>query len=62
MRVGDTVKVMDAFENEQLKRVVAWDDRNIYVCREDEFTLAKSEDREPISIGFPRPFVLGLSK
>jgi hypothetical protein len=60
MTYGQLVKVMEAFENKTLKRVVSADDRNVYVCRDEEFQLAKAEKREPISIGFPRQFVLGV--
>jgi hypothetical protein len=60
MQIGQTVKVIDAFENEQLRRVVSFDFRNVYVCRDEEWEAAKGESRQPISIGFPRNFVLGV--
>jgi hypothetical protein len=58
MQIGQIVKVLDAFENEQYRRVVSFDLRNVYVCRDDEWESARAENRQPISIGFPRNFVL----
>jgi hypothetical protein len=60
MQIGQIVKVLDAFENEQDRRVVSFDPRNVYVCRDEEWKAARAENRPPISIGFPRNFVLGV--
>jgi hypothetical protein len=60
MKAGACVEVQEAFENKSLKRVVAADQANVYVCTEEEYQAAKQERREPISIGFPRQFVLGV--
>ena len=59
MRIGQTVKVKDAFGNQLLRRVVAWDKINIYVCKDEEFDDATIQNREPLSIGFNRKYVLG---
>ena len=58
MKPGQTVEVLEAFDIKSIKRVVAVDFRNVYVCTEEEFQLANEEQREPINIGFPRQFVL----
>jgi hypothetical protein len=58
MRYGAEVEVTEAFENKVLRRVVATDERNVYVCTEREFREAEAGGREPVSIGFPRQFVL----
>jgi len=58
MRTGQRVEVMEAFDIKAIKRVVAADQRNIYVCREDEFDRATAESREPICVGFGREFLL----
>jgi hypothetical protein len=60
MQIGQIVKVIDAFENEQDRRIVSFDFRNVYVCRDEEWKAAQDENRLPISIGFPRNFVLGV--
>jgi len=60
MRVGQRVEVLEAFENKSVKRIVAVDDRNLYVCTEEEYRAANQENREPVSIGFPKQFVLGV--
>jgi hypothetical protein len=58
MRYGQKVKVQEAFEIKNVKRVISTDLANIYVCREDEYRQAEAEKREPVTIGFPRQFVL----
>jgi hypothetical protein len=58
MRYGAEVEVQEAFETKMVKRVVATDERNVYVCTEREFSDAEAGRREPVSIGFPRQFVL----
>jgi hypothetical protein len=58
MRRGQRVEVQEAFESKAFKRVVAEDERNVYVCTDREFKDASVENREPISIGFPRQYVL----
>ena len=60
MRIGQVVKLRDAFGNELLRRIVAWDETNVYVCRDDEFVDATAEVREPLCIGFNRKYVLGV--
>jgi hypothetical protein len=60
MEIGQKIRVMEAFENISIKRIVSADHRNLYVCTEEEFELAKAENREPISIGFGRQYVLGI--
>lgn len=57
MQRGEQVEVVEAFAGKQLKTVVAWNDKYIYVCRNEEYKAAKEEDREPQYIGFPREFV-----
>ena len=52
MKRGDMVKVR-AFGNETLKRrVVAVYDDVVAICRDEEFTKAEKEKREPNSVGF----------
>jgi hypothetical protein len=58
MQIGQIVKVLDAFENEQYRRIVSFDSRNVYVCRDDEWESSRTDNRQPISIGFPRNFVV----
>ena len=58
MRCGQQVRVQEAFEIKDVKRIVSVDDRTVYVCREEEFRQAKAERREPVSVGFSRQFVL----
>jgi hypothetical protein len=60
MRYGQKVEVQEAFENRDIKRVISTDSANVYVCREDEYIRAQAEKREPVTIGFPRQFVLGV--
>jgi hypothetical protein len=57
MHRGQRVEVVEAFAGQQLKAVVAWDDKYVYVCREEEYRKAEEEKREPRNIGFPREFV-----
>ena len=42
MQIGQIVKVLDAFENEQDRRVVSFDFRNVYVCRDEEWKAARA--------------------
>ena len=58
MRNGQRIEVQEAFGNKDVKRLVSADERNVYVCREEEFRKAGVENREPITIGFPRSSVL----
>jgi hypothetical protein len=60
MHHGQMVEVLEAFENKQVKRVISADIRNVYVCTDEEYQRASVEKREPICIGFPRQFVLGV--
>lgn len=60
MMMGQTVKVQEAFDLKAVKRVVAADHRNVYVCTDEEFKAAAREKREPICIGFARQFILGV--
>lgn len=62
MRYGAIIEVQEAFDNQSFKRVVSVDERNVYVCTEDEFRNAEGEKREPISIGFPLQYVLRVIK
>jgi len=57
MHRGQRVEVEEAFAGQQFKAVVAWDDKYVYVCREEEFSRAEKEKREPRNVGFPREFV-----
>ncbi len=59
MKKGQKILVLEAFEGKQLKSVVAWDDRYIFVCRPEEFEAAQQENREPTCVGFRREFVVG---
>jgi hypothetical protein len=60
MRYGQRVEVQEAFEIKDVKRVISADFANVYVCREDEYRQAAAEKREPVTVGFPRQFVLGV--
>lgn len=60
MHRGQRVKVEEAFSGQQLKKVVSWDDKFVFVCREEEFSSAMKENREPQQIGFAREFVKEL--
>jgi hypothetical protein len=57
MQRGQRVEVTEAFTGQQVKRVVAWNAKYVYVCREEEYKNAKKEMREPRNIGFPQEFV-----
>ncbi len=57
MHRGQRVEVTEAFVGQQVKQVVSWDDKYVFVCREEEFRKAQLEKREPQNIGFPREFV-----
>ena len=58
MQKGQTVKVKDGFGNELLRRIVDWDEINIYLCKDEEFNAAMAENRDPLCIGFNRKYVL----
>lgn len=60
MRYGQRVKVQEAFEIKDVKRVVSVSLATVYVCREEEYRQAQAEKREPVSVGFPRQFVLDV--
>ena len=60
MKIGQRVEVQEAFDNKSVKRIVDFDFRNVYVCTDEEYRSAAKEKREPIAIGFPRQFVLGV--
>jgi hypothetical protein len=57
MQRGQQIEVTEAFAGKQLKTVVAWNDKYVYVCRNEEYKTAQEENREPKNIGFPREFV-----
>ena len=57
MHRGQKVEVTEAFAGKQLKTVVTWDDKYVFVCRNEEYVTAELEKREPRNIGFPREFV-----
>lgn len=54
---GQRVEVEEAFAGQQVKAVVDWNEKYVYVCREEEYEKAQAEKREPQNIGFPREFV-----
>ena len=58
MRYGQLVKVQEAFGIKDVKRVISTDNANVYVCREDEYKRAEADNRPPVTVGFPRQFVL----
>ncbi len=60
MHRGQRVEVVEAFAGQQVKKVVSWDEKFVFVCREEEFSLALRENREPRNVGFPREFVKEL--
>jgi hypothetical protein len=60
MQRGQRVEVQEAFDSKAFKRVVDADERNVYVCTDREFKTAAVENREPVSIGFPRQYVLRI--
>lgn len=60
MKIGQRVEVQEAFELKAVKRIVSIDFRNVYVCTDEEYQAAVNEKREPIIIGFPRQFILGV--
>jgi hypothetical protein len=60
MQRGQRVQVVEAFAGQQVKQVVSWDEKFVFVCREEEFSRAQQENREPRNIGFPREFVREL--
>jgi len=62
MHRGQIVEVQEAFDGKGLKAVVDWDDKFVYVCREQEFKSAQRENREPMSIGFAHEFVREVDK
>ena len=62
MHRGQLVQVEEAFAGQQVKAVVDWNDKYVYVCREEEYAKAKAEKREPKNIGFPREFVKEIEK
>jgi len=62
MQRGDRVEVLEAFDGKQVKIVVEWDDKIVYVCRESEYLRANAERREPNSTGFGRQFVRQLDE
>jgi hypothetical protein len=57
MQRGQRVEVTEAFAGQQVKTVVAWDDKYVYVCRDEEYKKSQAEKREPKNIGFRREFV-----
>jgi hypothetical protein len=59
MFAGQGITVLDALGNKLARTVVCWDERNVYVCREEEFRRSIQESREPVCIGFNRSFVIG---
>lgn len=52
MKAGDSVTVLDINDNKLVRTIVAVEDGFVYVCRPEEAHKAKSENREPICIGF----------
>jgi len=61
MKKGQKVLVQDAFAGQQLKRVVAVEEKYVYICRDEEFSAASVEKREPICIGFRREYIIDTS-
>jgi len=57
MQRGQRVEVTEAFAGKQVKTVVAYDEKYVFVCRNEEYKQATREHREPKNIGFPREFV-----
>jgi hypothetical protein len=54
LQIGQSVSLL-AYGDEVIKRrVVDFDDRHVYICREDEWQAAKQEGREPRCVGFKR--------
>ncbi len=62
MQRGQHVEAKEAFCDQQVKAVVTWDDRYVFVCRNEEYRRAILEKREPRNIGFPREFVREVDK
>lgn len=58
MKRGLRVEVADAFVNKRVMRVDEVIGNTVYVCREDEFEVAKREKRDPISTGVSTEFIL----
>lgn len=62
MKTGQRVEVVQAFDGKALMRVVEWNDRLVFVCRESEYVNAQAENRTPNSTGFPHEFVRELTQ
>jgi hypothetical protein len=58
IKIGSLVEV-SAYGGETLRRrVVEIRDETVYICRNDEWDIAKRERRDPQTVGFNRRFVL----
>jgi hypothetical protein len=57
MKTGDTVVVEDVSKNQLVRRVVAVEGENVFVCTEEEYASAQRENREPICIGFKLRYI-----
>lgn len=60
LKTGVLVEV-EAFGKEVLqRRVVEVVEDTVYVCREEEWKIAKTERREPVAVGFNKRFVVNI--
>lgn len=57
MQRGQRIEVLEAFEGKQVKVVVEWNEKLVFVCRETEYLQACTQNRDPKCTGFPREFV-----
>ena len=58
MKIGDLIGVQSFKDGVLQRRVVEILDDTIYICTEQEWETAKTEKREPQSVGFNQRFVI----
>lgn len=61
MKTGDLVKVKTFAEGVVERRVVEILRNTVYICTENEWRNAASEERAPSCAGFKKEYVLGMA-
>lgn len=60
MESGEKVRLRAYGGGEIVRRVVKVEGPTVLVCREEEYTKAEREGREPTAVGFPAQAVIGV--
>ena len=62
MKNGDLVEVLDWRGDRLTRQVVASSEKLVFVCTKEEYENARTEQREPIAVGWPIEAVASSSK